>query len=213
LSVRATQRAALRRGIDPTASADLPAEVLRRRPPNPRVTCDVVLVLDVSESMSGAAVGPLARALVECATRAGHRVALQVFAAVVTEVCGLTRRPEELLAAARHYTPANPTNLEYAISAAAELLARTGSRAHPGVVVLVTDAEPTVCGTAAAPARGYGVAVSRLAALDAAARARAAGLTLSVLFPPPGSVARVDPDFAATLAAVGGGIAHTYPVG
>ncbi len=212
LSVRATQRAALRRGIDLTQDQVVPSEVLRRRPPHPRVTCDVVLALDVSESMTGAAVGPLARALIEGATRAGHRVALQVFAAIVTEVSGLSRRPEELLAAARHYTPANPTNLEAAVWSATDLLLRTGWRAHPGVIVVVTDAEPTICGTAAAPARGFGVGTARLAALDAAARARANGLTLSVLFPPPGSVARVDPDFAAALAGAGGGIAHTYPV-
>ncbi|MGQ0846809.1 MAG: VWA domain-containing protein [Sporichthyaceae bacterium] len=212
LSVRATQRAALRRGIDLTDDRFVPPEVLRRRPPHPRVTCDVVLALDVSESMTGGAVGPLARALVEDATRAGHRVALQVFAAVVTDVCGLSRRPQELLAAARQYTPANPTNLEFAVWAATDLLLRTGWRAHPGVIVLVTDAEPTICGTAAAPARGHGVGTSRIAALDAAAKARAAGLTLSVLYPPPGSVARVDPTFAAALAGAGGGIAHTYPV-
>lgn len=212
LSVRATQRAALRRGVDLTVDQVVPPEVLRRRPPHPRVTCDVVLALDVSESMTGAAVGPLARALIEDATRAGHRVALQVFAAVVTEVCGLSRRPEELLAAARTYTPANPTNLEFAVWSATDLLRRTGWRAHPGIIVLVTDAEPTICGTAAAPARGYGVGTARVAALDAVVKARAAGLTLSVLFPPTGAVARVDPEFAAMLAAAGGGIAHTYPV-
>jgi Mg-chelatase subunit ChlD len=212
LSVRATQRAALRRGVNLTEDQIVPPEVLRRRPPHPRVTCDVVLALDVSESMTGAAIGPLARALIEDATRAGHWVALQVFAAVVTDVCPLSRRPEELLAAARTYTPANPTNLEFAVASATDLLLRTGRRAHPGIIVLVTDAEPTICGTAKAPARGYGVGTARVAALDAVDKARAAGLTLSVLFPPPGSVARVDPDFAATLATAGGGIAHTYPV-
>lgn len=209
VSVRATLRAALRAGVDATAA--LPPEVLRARPPRPDVALDVVLTLDVSASMLGADVAPLARALVAGLTRAGHRVGLQVFAAGTTQLCELTRDRAALLGAAAAYEPENPTNLELAIFAGHDLLRRTGARSRAGVVLLVTDAEPTVCGTPARRARGFGSGAARAAALAAAAEARADGVTVSVLCPPPGSVARVDLDFGARLALAGGGDARCYP--
>jgi Mg-chelatase subunit ChlD len=227
LSIRATLRAALRAaatsastvasggpeagGPDRPATTVLSAHSLRVRPPRPDVCLDVVLTLDVSASMAGAEVAALARAVIGAAVRAGHRVALQVFATSVSPLCGLTRDPDRLLGAAGHYEPAHPTNLENAIRAAHDLLARTGSRSRAGVILLVTDAEPTACGTPRRRARGFGAALARLAALDAAADARAAGVAVSVLCPSPGTVGRVDLDFAARLAAAGGGTAHTYP--
>jgi Mg-chelatase subunit ChlD len=211
LSVRASLRAALR---DPTASADpatWPSDALRVRPPRPDVALDVVLALDISASMAGAEVTPLARAITGAVVRAGHRVALQVFAATSAHLCGFTRDPARLLAAAGHYEPAHPTNLEAAIFAAHDLLAREGSRSRAGVILLVTDAEPTVCGTPRRRARGYGAAISRLAAADAAAAANADGITVSVLCPPRGTVERIDEDFASRLATAGGGTARSYP--
>src|SRR5205807_8696498 len=101
LSVRATLRAAARTGA-------APADVLRIRPPLPDVACDVVLCLDVSASMEGAAVAPLARSLIEALTRDTHRVGMVVFASGTTELCGLTRDPAVLRAAATAYEPANP---------------------------------------------------------------------------------------------------------
>jgi Mg-chelatase subunit ChlD len=184
---------------------------LRVRPPRPDVGLDVVLTLDISASMAGADVAPLARAITGGIARAGHRVALQVFATAVSLLCGLTRDPDRLLAAAGYYEPAHPTNLENAVFAAHDLLARSGSRSRAGVILLVTDAEPTACGTPRRRARGFGAATSRLAALDAAAAARADGIAVCVLCPPPGMVAHVDAEFAGRLAAAGGGIARSYP--
>ena len=63
LSIRASLRAALR---DPAASvepATWPVDSLRVRPPRPDVGLDVVLTLDISASMAGADVAPLARAI------------------------------------------------------------------------------------------------------------------------------------------------------
>jgi Mg-chelatase subunit ChlD len=211
LSIRASLRAALR---DPVACPDpatWPVDSLRVRPPRPDVGLDVVLTLDISASMAGADTTPLARAITGGVVRAGHRVALQVFAASVSPLCGLTRDPDRLLAAAGYYEPANPTNLENAIFSAHDLLARTGSRSRAGVILLVTDAEPTACGSARRPARGFGAALARQAALDAAATAHAEGIAVCVLCPPSGMVARVDPEFAGRLAAAGGGRARSYP--
>jgi Mg-chelatase subunit ChlD len=205
LSVRATLRAAARTGADP-------ADSLRVRPPLPDVACDVVLCLDVSQSMTGAAVAPLARSLIDALTRETHRVGLVVFSSGSTEVCGLTRDPAVLRAAAAVHEPANPTNVERGIWAGHHLLLRTGARSRPGVIVVVTDAEPTVCGTPLRPARGAGAAGARVAALGAAAEARAAGVAVSVLAPRPDTVARVDLEFAARLADAGGGHAACFPL-
>jgi Mg-chelatase subunit ChlD len=204
LSVRATLRAAARTGA-------APADALRVRPPLPEVACDVVLCLDVSQSMSGAAVAPLARSLIDALTRQAHRVGLVVFSSGSTEVCGLTRDPAVLRTAAAAYEPANPTNVERGIWAGRQLLTRTGTRSRPGVILLLTDAEPTVCGTPVRPSRGAGAAGARVAALTAAAEAHAAGVTVSVLAPRPDTVARVDLEFAARLAAAGGGRAACFP--
>jgi Mg-chelatase subunit ChlD len=204
LSVRATLRAAARAG-------STPADALRIRPPLPDVACDVVLCLDVSQSMAGAPVAPLARSLIDALTRDAHRVGLLVFSASSTEVCGLTRDPARLRSATAAYEPANPTNLELAIWAGRQLLARAGTRSRPGVLVLVTDAEPTVCGTPARPTRLGGAALSRHAALLAATEARVAGVAVSVLAPRPGQVARVDLEFAGRLAAAGGGGVMCFP--
>jgi Mg-chelatase subunit ChlD len=206
LSVRATLRAAARSGGTPEDS-------LRVRPPLPDVACDVVLCLDVSQSMAGAAVAPLARSLIDALTRDTHRVGLVVFSSGTTDVCGLTRDPAVLRSAAAAYEPANPTNLESAIWAGQRMLTHTGARARPGIIVLLTDADPTVCGTPVRPARGAGAAGARLAALTAAGEARAAGIAVSVLAPRPQTVARVDLEFAGRLAAAGGGRAACFPKG
>jgi Mg-chelatase subunit ChlD len=214
LSVRATLRAALRAGVPLSAApapAGLPPAVLRARPPRPDVALDVVLALDVSASMEGSRVAPVARALASALLRAGHRVGVLVFSAGATQLCGLTRDPGELLGAAVTYRPENPTNLEVAIWAGTDLLARAGSRARAGALLLVTDADPTICGTPVRAARGHGAGVARVAALAAAADAAASRVPVSVLCPPPGTVARVDLDFAARLAAAGGGAAACYP--
>jgi Mg-chelatase subunit ChlD len=204
LSVRATLRAAARTGA-------APADSLRVRPPLPDVACDVVLCLDVSQSMTGAAVAPLARSLIDVLTRDTHRVGIVVFSSGTTDVCGLTRDPALLRGATAAYEPANPTNLESAIWAGHRMLARTGARSRPGVIVVVTDAEPTVCGTPVRPARRAGAAGARQAALQAAAEARGDGIAVSVLVPRPGQVARVDLEFAARLADAGGGRAACFP--
>jgi Mg-chelatase subunit ChlD len=175
------------------------------------VACDVVLCVDVSQSMAGAAVAPLARSLIDALTRDTHRVGIVAFSSGATEVCGLTRDPAALRAAAAAYEPANPTNLELAIWAGRRMLARTGTRSRPGVLVLITDAEPTICGTPGRPIPLSGAARSRHAALLAAGAARGAGVAVSVLAPRPGQVARVDLDFAARLADAGGGRSACFP--
>jgi Mg-chelatase subunit ChlD len=194
--------------VDP---ATWPADALRVQPPRRTITLDVVLALDVIASMHGAGITQLGRALIGATVRARHRVAVQLFAASVTPLSRLPRAPDRLFAAAVAYEPANPTNLENAIHSAHELLARTGSRSAGGVMLLVTDAEPTTCGSARRRPRGFGAVQARLAALDAAAAALADGISVSVLCPPPGTVACVDTGFAERLARAGGGVAASWP--
>ncbi len=193
LSVRASLRAALR--VAAPDATQFSGDWLRVRRPRPDVGLDIVLTLDISASMAGAEVAPLARAITGGIVRSGHRVALQAFAVSVTTLCGLTRDPARLLAAAGHYEPADPTNLEHAIVAAHDLLARTGSPGrgpgHPPGDRRRTDRLVATAAARPRVRRRAGPAV----ALDAGRGAQ--GIAVSVLCPPPAMVGRVDPGFAA----------------
>jgi Mg-chelatase subunit ChlD len=214
LSVRATVRAALRTGHPPCAEV----RVQRRRP---TTDLDVLLALDVSGSMVGAVTSGLVSALALELVRAGHRVAVVVFADTVTEVCALTRDAHTVLSAAAEFQPAHPTNLELVLDRGRELLLRGGSPARGRHIVVVTDAEPTVYGSGdmesvtalrgGVPPRGLGAAAARHAALRAAARCARSGVAVSLLCPPP-AAAQADLPYAARLAAVGGGHARCYAV-
>lgn len=203
LSLRATVRAAARSGRG--LSEEL--RVQRRRP---TTSLDVALALDASGSMLGAATTGLAQALAVSLTRAGHRVALLVFADTVTQVCPFTRNPHAVLTAAAEYDPAYPTDLELVLHTGRELLLRAASATRGRRLLLVTDAEPTVCGHGS-PAGRFGAAAARAAGLQAAVRCKRDGISVSLLCPPPGAVAHVDLGYAARLAAAGGGRVRCYP--
>lgn len=139
LSVRATVRAAARSGRPLV-------DELRTQARRPTTTLDVALALDVSGSMRGAETRGVAQALAYSLTRRGHRVALLVFSTAVTEVCGLTRDPRTILAAAAELDPADPTDLALALDHGRELLLRQSTASRSRRLLVVTDAQPTVCG-------------------------------------------------------------------
>jgi uncharacterized protein YegL len=146
----------------------LPLALRRYCPPASRPPADIVLVLDTSSSMAGAKLAAAlqaASAFVTVVNLPRDHVALVTFNHQARLAAGLTGSRATLQIALASATTSEGTRIDLGLEAAlAELAGPRARRGATPVIVLLTDGRPNV-GTIAA-------------VLDAAARARAARVTV-----------------------------------